>query len=53
MKYIVNRGLKISADGNELSFNCYVIAGTGATNGATNGSVQYSAENPILWGVNS
>ncbi|KAA6374400.1 MAG: hypothetical protein EZS28_030074 [Streblomastix strix] len=25
----------------------------GATNGATNGSVNYSASNPILWGVSS
>ncbi|KAA6386605.1 MAG: hypothetical protein EZS28_017868 [Streblomastix strix] len=48
-----NRGLRISADGNTLSFNGSVIAGTGATNGATNGSVNYSAGNPILWGVNS
>ncbi|KAA6402836.1 MAG: hypothetical protein EZS28_001634 [Streblomastix strix] len=48
-----NRGLTISADGNTLSFNGSVIAGTGATNGATNGSVNYSAGNPILWGVNS
>ncbi|KAA6365775.1 MAG: hypothetical protein EZS28_038698 [Streblomastix strix] len=48
-----NRGLCISADGNTLSFNGSVIAGVGATNGATNGSVNYSAGNPILWGVNS
>ncbi|KAA6343206.1 MAG: hypothetical protein EZS28_052328, partial [Streblomastix strix] len=48
-----NRGLRISADGNTLTFNGSVIAGTGATNGATNGSVNYSAGNPILWGVNS
>ncbi|KAA6374673.1 MAG: hypothetical protein EZS28_029801 [Streblomastix strix] len=48
-----NRGLRISADGNTLSFNGSVIAGTGASNGAANGSVQYSAGNPILWGVNS
>ncbi|KAA6382985.1 MAG: hypothetical protein EZS28_021486, partial [Streblomastix strix] len=48
-----NRGLRISADGNTLSFNGSVIAGTGASNGATNGSVNYSAGNPILWGVNS
>ncbi|KAA6367713.1 MAG: hypothetical protein EZS28_036759, partial [Streblomastix strix] len=47
------RGLQISADGNTLSFNGSVIAGTGATNGATNGSVNYSAGNPILWGLNS
>ncbi|KAA6360010.1 MAG: hypothetical protein EZS28_044463 [Streblomastix strix] len=50
---IVNRGLAISADGNTLSFNGSVIAGTGASNGASNGSVQYSAGNPILWGENS
>ncbi|KAA6360413.1 MAG: hypothetical protein EZS28_044060 [Streblomastix strix] len=48
-----NKGLMISADGNTLSFNGSVIAGVGATNGATNGSVNYSAGNPILWGVNS
>ncbi|KAA6365231.1 MAG: hypothetical protein EZS28_039242 [Streblomastix strix] len=47
------RGLQISPDGNTLSFNRSVIAGTGATNGASNGSVNYSAGNPILWGVNS
>ncbi|KAA6358024.1 MAG: hypothetical protein EZS28_046449 [Streblomastix strix] len=45
-----NRGLRISADGNTLSFNGSVIAGTGASNGASNGSVNYSAGNPILWG---
>ncbi|KAA6402596.1 MAG: hypothetical protein EZS28_001875 [Streblomastix strix] len=45
-----NRGLRISADGNTLSFNGSIISGTGATNG---GSVNYSAGNPILWGVNS
>ncbi|KAA6369074.1 MAG: hypothetical protein EZS28_035399 [Streblomastix strix] len=48
-----NQGLVISADGQTLSFNGSVIAGTGAINGATNGSVNYSAGNPILWGVNS
>ncbi|KAA6401972.1 MAG: hypothetical protein EZS28_002501 [Streblomastix strix] len=48
-----NRGLRISADGNTLIFNGSVIAGAGATNGASNGSVNYSAGNPILWGVNS
>ncbi|KAA6359095.1 MAG: hypothetical protein EZS28_045379 [Streblomastix strix] len=48
-----NRGLRISADGNTLTFNGSVIAGTGATNGASNGSVNYSAGNLILWGVNS
>ncbi|KAA6365334.1 MAG: hypothetical protein EZS28_039139 [Streblomastix strix] len=48
-----NRGLMISADGNTLSFNGSVIAGTGATGGASNGSVNYSAGNPILWGLNS
>ncbi|KAA6369763.1 MAG: hypothetical protein EZS28_034712, partial [Streblomastix strix] len=48
-----NNGLIISADGNILSFNGSVIAGTGATTGASNGSVNYSAGNPILWGVNS
>ncbi|KAA6401531.1 MAG: hypothetical protein EZS28_002943 [Streblomastix strix] len=47
------KGLQISADGNTLSFNGSVIAGVGATNGASSGSVQYSAGNPILWGVNS
>ncbi|KAA6358229.1 MAG: hypothetical protein EZS28_046244, partial [Streblomastix strix] len=48
-----NKGLMISADGNTLSFNGSVIAGTGASTGASNGSVNYSAGNPILWGVNS
>ncbi|KAA6383711.1 MAG: hypothetical protein EZS28_020764 [Streblomastix strix] len=48
-----NRGLRISADGNTLSFNGSVIAGVCTANGATNGSVNYSAGNPILWGVNS
>ncbi|KAA6383247.1 MAG: hypothetical protein EZS28_021229 [Streblomastix strix] len=48
-----NKGLIISADGNILTFNGSVIAGTGATSGATNGSVNYSAGNPILWGLNS
>ncbi|KAA6363377.1 MAG: hypothetical protein EZS28_041096, partial [Streblomastix strix] len=47
------RGLQISPDGNTLTFNGSVIAGVGATNGASNGSDQYSAGNPILWGVNS
>ncbi|KAA6401113.1 MAG: hypothetical protein EZS28_003362 [Streblomastix strix] len=50
---VANGGLSISVDGNSLSFNGSVIAGSGATNGATNGSVNYSAGNPILWGVNS
>ncbi|KAA6382076.1 MAG: hypothetical protein EZS28_022396 [Streblomastix strix] len=55
-----NKGLKISSDGNTLSFNGSVIAGTGATNGAslsqtppTANSVNYSAGNPIIWGANS
>ncbi|KAA6359071.1 MAG: hypothetical protein EZS28_045402, partial [Streblomastix strix] len=48
-----NRGLRISADGNTLSFNGSVIAGTGASTGASNGSVNYSAGNPILQGLNS
>ncbi|KAA6328250.1 MAG: hypothetical protein EZS28_053737 [Streblomastix strix] len=48
-----NRGLAISADGNTLSFNGSIIAGTGAQNGAASGSVIYSAGNPILWGLNS
>ncbi|KAA6383890.1 MAG: hypothetical protein EZS28_020581 [Streblomastix strix] len=48
-----NQGLIISADGNKLSFNGSAIAGTGVTNVATNGSVNYSAGNPILWGTNS
>ncbi|KAA6389550.1 MAG: hypothetical protein EZS28_014922 [Streblomastix strix] len=47
------RGLRISADGNTLTFNESVIAGTGATNGASNGSANYSAGNPILWCQNS
>ncbi|KAA6385068.1 MAG: hypothetical protein EZS28_019404 [Streblomastix strix] len=44
-----DRGLQISADGNTLTFNGYIIAGTGAANG----SVNYSQGNPIVWGVNS
>ncbi|KAA6383797.1 MAG: hypothetical protein EZS28_020677 [Streblomastix strix] len=48
-----NQGLMISADENTLSFNGSVIAGTGASTGASNGSVNYSAGNPILWGLNS
>ncbi|KAA6365773.1 MAG: hypothetical protein EZS28_038700, partial [Streblomastix strix] len=44
-----NRGLCISADGNTLSFNGQIIAGTGAPVG----SVNYSQGNPILWGVRS
>ncbi|KAA6380502.1 MAG: hypothetical protein EZS28_023972 [Streblomastix strix] len=43
-----NQGLVISTDGQTLSFNGSVIAGAGATNGASNGSVNYSAGNPIL-----
>ncbi|KAA6378178.1 MAG: hypothetical protein EZS28_026296, partial [Streblomastix strix] len=50
---ITNRGLIISAEGETLTFNGSVIAGTGATSGASNGSVNYSAGNPILWGLNS
>ncbi|KAA6389001.1 MAG: hypothetical protein EZS28_015472 [Streblomastix strix] len=59
----LTRGLQISADGNTLSFNGQVIAQTNPTtgqttissssNGAANGSVNYSAGNPILWGANS
>ncbi|KAA6391659.1 MAG: hypothetical protein EZS28_012812 [Streblomastix strix] len=47
-----NRGIMIQTDRNTLTFNRSVIAGTGATNDATKGSVNYS-DNPILWGVNS
>ncbi|KAA6387163.1 MAG: hypothetical protein EZS28_017310 [Streblomastix strix] len=47
------RGLQISADGNTLTFNGSVIAGTGATTGASNGSVNYSQDNPIFWGANN
>ncbi|KAA6384593.1 MAG: hypothetical protein EZS28_019883 [Streblomastix strix] len=47
-----NQGLLISADGQTLTFNGSVIAGTGVSTGAANGSVNYSAGNPILWGVN-
>ncbi|KAA6375167.1 MAG: hypothetical protein EZS28_029307 [Streblomastix strix] len=47
------RGLQISADGNTLTFNGSVIVGTCATNGASSGSINYSAGNPILWGTNS
>ncbi|KAA6383411.1 MAG: hypothetical protein EZS28_021065 [Streblomastix strix] len=48
-----DRGLQIIADGNTLSFNGQVIVGTGANNSATNGSVNYSAGNPILQGASS
>ncbi|KAA6366690.1 MAG: hypothetical protein EZS28_037783, partial [Streblomastix strix] len=48
-----NKGLMISADGNTLTFNGSVIVGTGTTNSASNGSVNYSVGNPILWGANS
>ncbi|KAA6399938.1 MAG: hypothetical protein EZS28_004534 [Streblomastix strix] len=47
----INRGLVVYADGNTLSFNCSVIAGIGTTGSANNGSVNYSAGNPILCGV--
>ncbi|KAA6400731.1 MAG: hypothetical protein EZS28_003745 [Streblomastix strix] len=47
-----NKGLMIQADGNTLTFNGSVIAGTAATNGATKGSVNFSAGNPILQGAN-
>ncbi|KAA6381970.1 MAG: hypothetical protein EZS28_022504 [Streblomastix strix] len=50
---IANRGLTISVDGNTLTFNGSIIAGTGSNNGATNGPVNYYAGNPLLWGVNS
>ncbi|KAA6404186.1 MAG: hypothetical protein EZS28_000295 [Streblomastix strix] len=40
-------------DGNTLSFNGSIIAGTGTTGSASSGSVNYSAGNPILWGINS
>ncbi|KAA6392453.1 MAG: hypothetical protein EZS28_012018 [Streblomastix strix] len=48
-----NKGLEISSDGNSLSFNGSVIAGAGEQSGASNGSINYSAGNPILQGVNS
>ncbi|KAA6388420.1 MAG: hypothetical protein EZS28_016053 [Streblomastix strix] len=58
----ITRGLQISIDGNTLSFNGQVIAQTNPTTGQTtisssssgtgNGSVNYSAGNPILWGLN-
>ncbi|KAA6392298.1 MAG: hypothetical protein EZS28_012176 [Streblomastix strix] len=44
-----DRGLQISADGNNLTFNGQVIAGTCAATG----SVNYSQGNPILWGTKS
>ncbi|KAA6359165.1 MAG: hypothetical protein EZS28_045308 [Streblomastix strix] len=47
------RRLQMQPDGNTLTINGSVIAGTGATNGASNGSVNYSAGNTILLGVNS
>ncbi|KAA6391576.1 MAG: hypothetical protein EZS28_012897 [Streblomastix strix] len=48
-----DRRLQISADGNTLTFNRQIIVGTGSNNGASDGSVNYSAGNPILWGINS
>ncbi|KAA6402428.1 MAG: hypothetical protein EZS28_002046 [Streblomastix strix] len=50
---IVNRGLMISADGNTQYLNGSVIAGKITADNATSGLVNYSAGNPILWGVNS
>ncbi|KAA6374905.1 MAG: hypothetical protein EZS28_029569 [Streblomastix strix] len=44
-----SRDLQISADGNTFSFNGQIIAGTGASNG----SVNYSQRNAILWGTKS
>ncbi|KAA6363448.1 MAG: hypothetical protein EZS28_041025 [Streblomastix strix] len=46
-----NRGLMISADGNTLSFNGVIIAGTGATGGDS--SVLYSQGKAVQWGINS
>ncbi|KAA6371147.1 MAG: hypothetical protein EZS28_033327 [Streblomastix strix] len=43
----------VSDDRNAFPFNGSVIAGTCASSEASNGSVNYSAGNPILWGVNS
>ncbi|KAA6366247.1 MAG: hypothetical protein EZS28_038226 [Streblomastix strix] len=43
----------IQADGNTLTIKGSVISEIGAINGATNGSINYSAGNSILWGVNS
>ncbi|KAA6383707.1 MAG: hypothetical protein EZS28_020765, partial [Streblomastix strix] len=40
------------ADGSNKSITDFNTS-TGATSGASNGSVNYSAGNPILWGVNS
>ncbi|KAA6371716.1 MAG: hypothetical protein EZS28_032758 [Streblomastix strix] len=48
-----NQGLMISAEGTILFFNGNVIAGTGTTGSASNGSVNYSAGNTIYWDVNS
>ncbi|KAA6369656.1 MAG: hypothetical protein EZS28_034816, partial [Streblomastix strix] len=45
----IDRGFQISTDGNTLTFNGQVIAGTCATYG----SVNYSQDNSILWDVNS
>ncbi|KAA6386748.1 MAG: hypothetical protein EZS28_017729 [Streblomastix strix] len=47
-----NRGLMISADGNTLTFNGSVIAGTGASNGGDS-SVLYSQGKAVQWGINS
>ncbi|KAA6401916.1 MAG: hypothetical protein EZS28_002560 [Streblomastix strix] len=48
-----SRGLRISEDGNTLSFNGSVIAGIGTTGSASSGSVNYSAGNALLWDINS
>ncbi|KAA6361299.1 MAG: hypothetical protein EZS28_043173, partial [Streblomastix strix] len=47
-----NKGLVISADGNTLTFNGSVIAGTGASNGSDS-SVLYSQGKAVQWGINS
>ncbi|KAA6384336.1 MAG: hypothetical protein EZS28_020138 [Streblomastix strix] len=47
-----NKGLMISADGNTLSFNGTVIAGTGASTGGDS-SVTYSQGKAVQWGTNS
>ncbi|KAA6387297.1 MAG: hypothetical protein EZS28_017177 [Streblomastix strix] len=46
-----SQGLRISRSG--AGCGIYLGTGTGATSGANNRSVNYSAGNPILWGVNS
>ncbi|KAA6397349.1 MAG: hypothetical protein EZS28_007121 [Streblomastix strix] len=53
---VVNKQMKDIRSGDKVSASAVLNgtqAGTGTTNRASNGSVQYSSGNPILWRVNS